>query len=210
MIAAVIYHPKQSNSNDLSLREHLFNSLSAAEAKYQNCAFIICGNFNHFNTKSLENHFLKQIVKVPTRKDATLDLVLTNLHMHYAEPEVFPPFGLSDHNDVLIAPRVRGKSESDEKYTFRRDLRESRKAELGCYLGSIDWAFLFSPLEFCDERMHVFQEVIQTGLDTIMPLKKVRFNIKDAPWVNPELKSLILKRQSAFHQHGTDSVPFRF
>ena len=90
LIAAVIYHPKQSNSNDLSLREHLFNSLSAAEAKYQNCAFIICGDFNRFNTKSLENHFrLKQIVKVPTRKDATLDLVLTNLHIHYAEPEVF-------------------------------------------------------------------------------------------------------------------------
>ena len=28
--------------------------------------------------------------------------------------------------------------------------------------------------------------------------------------MNPELKSLILKRQSAFHQHGTDSVPLRF
>ena len=211
LIAAVIYHPKQSNSNDLSLREHLFNSLSAAEAKYQNCAFIICGDFNRFNTKSLENHFrLKQIVKVPTRKDATLDLVLTNLHMHYAEPEMFPPFGLSDHNAVLIAPQVRGKSESAEKYTFRRDLRESRKAELGRYLGSIDWAFLFSPLESCGKRMGVFQEVIQTGLDTILPLKKVRFNIKDAPWMNPELKSLILKRQSAFHQHGTDSVPSKF
>ena len=74
LIAAVIYHPKQWSSNDLSLRVHLFNSLAAAEAKYQNCAFIICGDFNRFNTKSLENHFcLKQIVKVPTRKDATLD-----------------------------------------------------------------------------------------------------------------------------------------
>ena len=50
--------------------------------------------------------------------------------MHYADPEVFPAFGLSDHNAVLIAPRVRGKSERAEKYTFRRDLRESRKAEL--------------------------------------------------------------------------------
>ena len=105
---------------------------------------------------------------------------------------------------------MRGKSESAEKYTFRRDLRESRKAELGRYLGSIDWTFLFSPLESCDERNRVFQGVIQTGLDTIIPLKKVRFNIKEAPWMNPELKSLILKRQSAFHQHGTDSVPFRF
>ena len=58
--------------------------------------------------------------------------------------------------------------------------------------------------------MRVFQEVIQTGLDTIMPLKKVRFNIKDPPWMNPELKSLILKRQSPFHQPGTNSVSFRF
>ena len=61
------------------------------------------------NIDGLVNHFrLKQIVKVPTRKKATLDLVLTNMHEYYSPPQAYPPFGLSDHN-VVVATPVDGK-----------------------------------------------------------------------------------------------------
>ena len=43
-----------------------------------------------------------------------------------------------------------------------------------------------------------------------MPVKRVRINTNDAPWMTSELKSLILKRQRAFHEHGTESVQFKF
>ena len=69
---------------------------------------MVCGDFNHLNLQLIKNHYhLKQIVKVPTRKNAVLDLILTNLAGHYANPEAFPPFGLSDHNTVLTAPMIR-------------------------------------------------------------------------------------------------------
>ena len=58
--------------------------------------------------KPVERHFwLKQIIKIPARKDAVLDLLLTNLHRFYDAPQGFPPFGLSDHNAITVEAKVR-------------------------------------------------------------------------------------------------------
>ena len=46
--------------------------------------------------------------------------------------------------------------------------------------------------------------------NVLMPVKRTRINTNDAPWMTSELKSLILKRQRAFHEHGTESVQFKF
>ena len=82
LVTAIVYDPKQNAETDASLREHLFDSLTLAEARYPNCAFVVSGDFNRFNTQQLTNHFrLKQIVKVPTRKDVTLDLIMTNFNI---------------------------------------------------------------------------------------------------------------------------------
>ena len=43
-----------------------------------------------------------------------------------------------------------------------------------------------------------------------MPVKKVRVNTSDVPWMTQHLKSLILKRQKAFHEHGIKSAQFKF
>ena len=43
-----------------------------------------------------------------------------------------------------------------------------------------------------------------------MPVKKVRVNTSDVPWMTKHLKSLILKRQKAFHEHGIKSAQYKF
>ena len=43
-----------------------------------------------------------------------------------------------------------------------------------------------------------------------MPVKHVRVNTSDAPWMTWHLKSLILKRQKAFHKHGAESPQYKF
>ena len=92
IIAAVIYHPPKSD--DRSFREHLFQSLTLVESKYPNCGILVTGDFNRLDIGCLLRHFrLKQIVKEHTRKDATLDLILTNMHYHYSPP----PHNLSRH-----------------------------------------------------------------------------------------------------------------
>ena len=109
IIAAVIYHPP--GADEKSIREHLFQSLTLAESKFPNCGLLITGDFNRLCITGLLNHFcLKQIVKLPTRNNATLDLILTNMHENYSMPKVYPPFGLSDHSTVVAFPRVKDKN----------------------------------------------------------------------------------------------------
>ena len=91
-----------------------------------------------------------------------------------------------------------------------RDKRESRKAELGRYLSVIDWSVLFSSSSDCQEMLNIFNKAIHIGLDILMPIKRVRVNTRDAPLMTDKLKSLIIKRQKAFHEHGGESPQYKF
>ena len=109
-MAVVVYPPKQSPANDNSFREYLSDCLTLVEAHFSNCALLVCDDFNRCDIKQLATLFrLKQIVKVPTRMGVTLDLTITNLHMHYCEPKEFPPFGLSNHATIAY-PKTRVKN----------------------------------------------------------------------------------------------------
>ena len=200
LVVTVLYHPPRV---DINIREHLFNSLARAESIYSNCALVTAGDCNRLDVTRLKRHFhLKQIVKAPTPKDAILDLVLTNLHDHYNKPQTLPPFGLSDHSTLFVSPRVRKRGTASEKFILKR--------EMGRYLCSLNWPLLLSSPETCDELLCVFEQVIHTGLDLLMPVRIVLMNTRDAPWMTQHLKDLIRKRQQAFHNNGADSVQYKF
>lgn len=121
IIVAVVYHPPGSDS--LSMINHLFNSLTHAESSFPNCGLIVAGDFNRLDISSLKRHFkLKQLVKSATRGRATLDLILTNMDDHFSAPELQPPFGLSDHNTILLKPKVRVPDQSSRKRIIVRDM----------------------------------------------------------------------------------------
>ena len=58
--------------------------------------------------------------------------------------------------------------------------------------------------------MNVLNNVITAGLNILMPIKKIRVNLADAPWMTQHLKSLILKRQKEFNDHGAASSQYEF
>ena len=100
LIACVVYKPPSSDNN--AFIEHLCTTLDLALNKYPNAGIFLLGDFNRCPVSSLLRHFtLRQIVKNPTRKDAILDLILTNMSNICDVPKVIAPIGLSDHNSVL-------------------------------------------------------------------------------------------------------------
>ncbi|XP_066020680.1 uncharacterized protein [Pocillopora verrucosa] len=165
--------------------------------------FPVVRRFNRLNTRRLNTQFkLKQLEDKPTRGDQILDLVLTNLPQLYDSNAVqtFPPFGMSDHNVVLVRPKGNGCS---MRTTARRDTRPSRKLELGGYLSSIDW----SPVngDDCEARLSMFVDIIQIGMDHIMLVKHIKTHVNDAPWIPAEFKNLIKLRQQAFNKGDKDA-----
>ena len=182
LIVAVVYHPHWSAAENEFMQEHLFPSLKLVESRFPDCALIVAGDFNRLDTKPIERHFhLKQMVKISTRKDAILDRVLTNLHRFYVTPQGFPPFGLSDHNTITVEAKVRDNCRQQSRFVFKRDKRERRKAELGRYLCVIDWTMLFSSSNCCQQILDIFNKVLHTGPDLLMPIRRVRVNTSDAP-----------------------------
>ena len=58
--------------------------------------------------------------------------------------------------------------------------------------------------------LDILHNVIHTGLNILMPVRRVRVDTSDVPWMTPHLKSLILRRQRAFRKHGAESSSFKF
>ena len=135
VLLAVVYYPCRTSpvdSDGRKLLNHVFDSMTAAEAMFPSRGLIISGDFNCLITGRLQNHFkLKQLVKFPTRGDAVLDLVLTNKSDHFSSPQSFPPFGLSDHCTVIVQPKKRESNQHTRKSITIRDITVSKKICLG-------------------------------------------------------------------------------
>ena len=131
-----------------------FDTMIRKASQLKNSSIIICGDFNlpgwdwrtrtiKLNTKYpylhslfgnlLDDTGLTQIVDIPTRKDNTLDLIITNLPNQVQRVEVIP--GLSDHDIVLtefaLAPiKLKQKPRAIPLYkkanwdTMKQELRE--------------------------------------------------------------------------------------
>ena len=56
---------------------------------------------------------------------------------------------------------------------------------------------------------NTFSEVVSAGLDTLMT-EEYCVCAADTQWMTPGLKSIILKRQMAFKNHGPESVQFKY
>ena len=180
---------------------YLMDCLSSIESKYPNCGIILLGDFNKLNVARLKSNFnLKQIVNFPTRGPNTLDLILTNLQDFYDVPEKRPPFGLSDHLSIEVKPKMRTLLPQPRSKVRSRDLRPSNRLALSLYLQEVDVPALISTGNSCSEKVSIFETIVNTGLDIILPVRSKTIHSNEPPWINPALKDLIRQRQRALAQ----------
>lgn len=141
---------------------------------------------------------LKPIIDFPTRGNNILHQIFTNISDYYSTPSRLPPFGLSDHMTVSVNAGIRDKS-SKPKYKFitTRDKRPSKKASVDRFLLDVPWSALFSHNQSCDAKLQILTEIVNYGLNTIMPVRSVKVHENDRPWLTKQLKSLIVRRQKA-------------
>ena len=105
---------------------HLIQSLHYIRSKYDNNVnFVLAGDVNRTDYADVLDSYgaLKQCVTVGTRKEATLEIILSDLINHYHPPTVLGPLKVdedkigkdSDHNIVVFAPR------SDANFQVKRE-----------------------------------------------------------------------------------------
>ncbi len=103
IVIVAVYIPPCANAKD-ALRE-LYSAISEQQTNNPDGFFIIAGDFNHANLKTVLPKFY-QHVNFATRGNNTLDFVYTTGKNAYkAEPR--PHLGYSDHISVMLIPAYR-------------------------------------------------------------------------------------------------------
>ena len=114
--------------------DHIIETIHVLRAQYENISFWIGGDFNRLDISDILDSYgaLKQIISIPTRKTATLEIVLTDLHTMYHPATTIPPLQADtdkigkdgDHEIVVLAPK------NNQKFRVER---KKRKLSQGPY-----------------------------------------------------------------------------
>ena len=110
---------------------------------------------------------------------------------------LMPPIGLSDHNSVLCSLKNATNKNAHRKVQIRQG-NNAAKTAFEKWLTDFNWTGLYCTSS-CEQKLELFQDIINAGLDCFFPAKTVKLHEKDKPWVTPEFKKIIEARQKAFH-----------
>ena len=209
IIVAGVYYPGSTSAyapdqDDIIL--HLTETVHQLYQGYENPLFIIMGDFNDLNIDELcDACKLKQVVKVPTRKNAILDLILTNnSNDFYESPLTLPSIGTSDHDSVIYKPFVKQTVNMPKKTITIRRFNDSSIREFGSWLVKFNWCEMLK-INDVNQKVAYFMNIIWTMIDKFFPLIKVVITNNDKKWITSEIKYLIAERQEAHHKKNYEA-----
>merc|ERR1712240_587601 len=83
---------------------------------------------------------LKQVVKVPMRKEAIIDLIMINKENDmYCDPVTLPSIRSSDHLCVLLKPKEMIKNKIKKEKIMIRKFKRSAIIQFGNWITRFDW-----------------------------------------------------------------------
>ena len=165
---------------------------------HPNSGIILTGDFNEFRHRRLCSSFnLKQIVNHATRGDNILDKVFTNISKYYDVPNVVAPLSSSDHNSIVLTPPASYANSNLRSSRFVRDARPSNRRVVREKLCQVNWSPLFHS-QSCNDQFIFFTDTINEIIETSLPLRRVKTESSDKPWIAPKIRTLIAQRQRAW------------
>ncbi|KAI2646963.1 hypothetical protein H4Q32_030697 [Labeo rohita] len=185
IVIVAVYILPCANAKD-ALRE-LYSAISEQQTNNPDGFFIIAGDFNHANLKSVLPKFY-QHVNFATKGNNTLDLVYTTVKNAYkAEPR--PHLGYSDHISVMLIP------------TYRPLLKLTKPVQKEITVWPDDAT---STLQDCFQYtdLHEYTETvtayIKKCIDDMTVTKTITTRANQKPWMTAEVRGLLKTRDDAF------------
>ena len=208
IVVCAVYYPGSTSKyappqEDLIL--HLNETIHKFYVKYANPQILLLGDFNDLKVNEIcESCKLKQVVKVPTRKEAILDLIMLNEDNNmYNEPITLPSIGKSDHLCVLLRPINQKNKKIIKEKIMMRKFKKSAIILFGAWLTKFDWSKMFK-LQNVNDKVAYFSTITWLMVEKYFPLRLVKISNTDKEWMTPKLKNLISKRQKAHKSNNHD------
>ena len=201
IIVAGVYYPGSNSTyapNQEDLEQHITETVHQLCRKYANPLFVLMGDFNDLCVDDIcTTCKLNQIVKIPTRKNATLDLILTNINNKlYKNPISLPNIGNSDHLCVLYEPIITKNTHATNYKTTIRKFHNSAMIEFGSWITRFNWNILLM-INDVNLKVKYFFEIMWFMIDKFFPPIQVVMSSNDKVWITPKIKYLIAERQRA-------------
>ena len=211
-----VYIPPRSKYKQDTI-DHIIHIIHLTRAKYSNeVAFTVAGDFNRTDyTDIIESYgALHQCVEVGTRKastdDATLTVILSDLHTHYHPPSTDKPLEVdegkegknADHDIVTFAPKSNPNFAVSRKKKVVRT-RPIPDSKIPAYVREIQGQSWIEVLEEPDLETKVsnFHQIITSVRNKHFSQKTVTISNLDKKWMTPELKNLQRQVQREYVQN---------
>ena len=166
---------------------HLIESIQFFYENYTNPLIMLLGDFNDLNIIDIcETCLLQQVVKVPTRKNAILDLIMTNLdNTLYKDPVTLPSIGNSDHLCVVYVPNNQLKQENTKKKVMIRKFKKSAMIEFGSWITKFDWTLMLQ-IKDVNQKVLYFSTITWLMVVKFFSLQKIIISSSDKEWMTPK------------------------
>ncbi|KAI4883753.1 hypothetical protein NFI96_007668 [Prochilodus magdalenae] len=180
----------------------LYSAISGLQNTHPDGLFIVAGDFNHVNLKSVLPKF-HQHVNFATRGANALDLVYTNIPSAYrAEPR--PHLGYSDHISVMLIPAYRPLVRRSKPVLKQvRTWPSGAISALQDCFEHTDWqmfreAATYSTTTDLEEYTSSVTSYIGKCIDDVTVSKTITTRPNQKPWMTAEVRALLKARDSAF------------
>ncbi len=201
IIITAVYILPLANT-DQALRE-LYGNISEQETAHPDAAFIITGDFNKANFRTIAPKYFQHIT-INTRGDRILDHCYTSFRDAYKSLPC-PPFGKSDHSSVLLLPahRQKLKCEAPALRTIQRWSDQSDATLQDCF-DHVDWDMFRAA---SDDDIEAYSDTVTCFIrkctEDVVPTKTIRIYPNQKTWINSDVRSALSAQTSAFKSGNT-------
>ena len=217
------YRPPSSDNT-------FFTSLEAIIAKLDSSGneIILMGDLNcnllasnpNSNTRILnyiaELFQLHQLLKEPTRitesSRTLIDVIYTNNIKHIVDSGIIH-LGISDHSLVYVIRKISVPTKFKHRYITYRSFRKFNSSSFKEDLSQLPWETL---ADYSDPNLMwaKWKELFLTVANKHAPIKSGRVRNKNSPWINSEIRKLIidrdcLKKQAIKTSNRDDWIKFK-
>ena len=78
-----------------------------------------------------------------------------------------------------------------------RDISQTKRLAMRSYFEAVDVQSLIDNQISCEDKTAMFKKIVNTGMNTLLPMKSKTIIINEPPWLNKNLKKMIRARQKA-------------
>ena len=211
-IAAIYIAPRSPFKEETV--DHIIHTIHTLRAKYNNkINFLLAGDFNRVGVQDILDSYgaLHQVCGVPTRRGASLQLILTDLHTLMHPPTAQLPIqkdegakGVDgDHQTLILAPKASAQFVvKREKRTVRSRPMPKSSIDAFCLeMTKYKWESV-KESESVHDKTSEFHKYMRNLLDKYFPEKTVTMTNLDKYWLTPEMKQLLRQVQRTRLKEG--------